>query len=364
MLLACRYPDSADRCLVLPPSSPSDRDAQRLPADSGATVPDFNRLPAHANGAPFASRARVLLSRWWSRGPARRRGVAPRPAYRWQVPFRRVLALAALLALAPSAPPGALANPAPPPQRVVSLAPSVTEDLFAVGAGASVVGVSAYSDYPPAAKRLPTVATFASIDTERIVELRPDLVLGIAPQAALARDVGRAHLRVELMRDDTLADVYADLALVGARTGHAAQARRLVARLRARTAALTRGIRSGRRPAVFVVLGTAPIFTVGRGSYIATLIDLAGGRNAAADVRAPYARYSDEALVARQPDVLIVDPDVHLSEALGRAPWNALRAVREHRVYTLPDAAILERPGPRYNDGLAWLLATLRKVPA
>ena len=80
-------------------------------------------------------------------------------------------------------------------------------------------------------------------------------------------------------------------------------------------------------------------------------------------MRAPYARYSAEALVARQPDALVVDPDVHLDDVAGKAPWSALRAVRLHHVYVLPNAAILERPGPRYNEGLAWLIATLRRVP-
>jgi iron complex transport system substrate-binding protein len=105
------------------------------------------------------------------------------------------------------------------------------------------------------------------------------------------------------------------------------------------------------------------VFTVGNGSYIANLIEMAGGRNAAADIAAPYARYSAEALVARQPDLLIVDPTVRLHDVLDQPPWNALRAVTQHRVYALPDAAILERPGPRYNEGLSWLIATFRKVP-
>ena len=113
---------------------------------------------------------------------------------------------------------------------------------------------------------------------------------------------------------------------------------------------------------MFVVLGVAPVFTVGKGSYIATLIELAGGRNAAADVNAPYARYSAEALVARQPDVLVVDPSVRLSDVLAQPPWNALRAVKQHHVYTLPDPAILERPGPRYNDGLVWLIDVIRRA--
>ncbi|MEA2664121.1 MAG: cobalamin transport system substrate-binding protein [Candidatus Eremiobacteraeota bacterium] len=284
-------------------------------------------------------------------------------AYRGTM-LSRVRALAALLALPFALAPASAAPPAAP-QRVVSLVPSLTEDLFALGAGARVVGVSNYADYPPAARRLPVVASFASVDAERIVALRADLVLGITAQAGIAADLRRTGIPVRLLRDDSLDDVYANLRAVGDLTGTRARAESLVRALRARTAALARTRPARKRPpTVFVVLGTAPIFTVGQGSYIAQLLALAGARNAAADVRVPYARYSAEALLARQPDALVVDPAVGLAGVLDRAPWNALRAVREHRVYTLPDPAILERPGPRYNVGLAWLIRILRELPA
>jgi iron complex transport system substrate-binding protein len=245
----------------------------------------------------------------------------------------------------------------PEPQRIVSLVPSMTEDLFAVGAGDRVVGVSSYTDYPPQAKRLPVVATFASIATERIVALHADLAIGIDAQDRLAGDLRRANVPVMLLHDDRYEDIFRNLLTIGTTTGRRAEAVALINRLHARTSALVRSVKPrARRLEVFVVLGVAPVFTVGKGSYIATLIDMAGGRNAAADVNAPYARYSAEALVARQPDLLVVDPSVHLSDVLEQPPWNALRAVKQHRVYTLPDAAILERPGPRYNDGLIWLI--------
>ena len=248
-------------------------------------------------------------------------------------------------------------------QRIVSLIPSFTEDLFAIGAGKHVVAVSEYTDYPPAARELPVVASFASVNAERIVALHPNAVVGIPSQLALVHDIGRAGVPVMLLKDDSLADVYDDLRMLGLLTGHRREAAALLARLKARTAALTRTARRhGRKPSVFVVLGTAPIFTVGRGSYIASLLELAGARNAA-DLGAPYARYSAEALVAHQPDALVVDPDIRFQDVVAKAPWSALRAVREHHVFTLPNAAILERPGPRYNDGLAWLIAALQKVP-
>jgi ABC-type Fe3+-hydroxamate transport system substrate-binding protein len=250
-----------------------------------------------------------------------------------------------------------------PDARIVSLVPSMTEDLFAIGAGNQVVGVSAYTDYPPAAKRLPVVASFASLDAERIVALHPALCVGIESQQRLAGDVERAGIPVVLMKDDSFEDIFANLQRLGELTGRASQARALEARLRARTASLVQHARRrGTTPSVFVVLGVAPVFTIGRGSYIERLIELAGGRSASSDVAQPYARYSAEALVARQPDVIVGDPDIRLGDVLGKPPWSALRAVKQHRVYMLPDAAILERPGPRYNDGLAWLIATLDRA--
>jgi iron complex transport system substrate-binding protein len=245
------------------------------------------------------------------------------------------------------------------PHRIVSLIPSLTEDLFAIGAGPMVVGVSAYTDYPPEATSLPVVASFNSADAERIVQLRPDVVVGISAQSAPAADVRKAGIRTVLLRDDGFDDIFRDIESLGLLTGRLDDARALSDRLRARTTALMRTVhKRARRPRVFVVLGVGPIYTVGSSSYIGKLISLAGGENAA-QMDDAYGAYSAEALVALQPDVLVADPTVRLQSVLDRPPWNALSAVRERRVAYLPDPAILERPGPRYNDGLAWLIATL-----
>jgi iron complex transport system substrate-binding protein len=242
--------------------------------------------------------------------------------------------------------------------RIVSLLPSLTEDLFAIGAGPQVVAVSDYTDYPPAAAKLPQVASFTSLDAERIARLHPDLVVGIEAQRALVGDLRRIGVRVELVRNDSFDDLFAAIARLGALSGHVPQAAELAARLHARTALLVSRVPRGPRPSVFVVLGIAPIYTIGDGSYIAHLIALAGGRNASG-VRDAYPRYSAEALVARQPDVIVADAMSGLRGALAAQPWRSLRAVQAGRVYVLADADILERPGPRYNDGLAWLIARL-----
>jgi ABC-type Fe3+-hydroxamate transport system substrate-binding protein len=241
---------------------------------------------------------------------------------------------------------------------VVSLMPSLTEDLFAIGAGAQVIASSQFTDYPPAATKLPQVASFASLDAERIVALHPGIVVGIPAQAALVSDLRRAGERVELLKGDSFDDLFATIRQLGALTGRRREAAALAEHLRARTADLVRSVPAGARPRTFVVLGVAPIFTVGDGSYIAHLLALAGAANASG-VREPYARYSAEALLAMQPDAIVADRQSGLAAVLDRPPWNALRAVRAGRVFILGDADILERPGPRYNEGLAWLIACL-----
>ncbi|MBD5605202.1 MAG: ABC transporter substrate-binding protein, partial [Candidatus Eremiobacteraeota bacterium] len=164
--------------------------------------------------------------------------------------------------------------------RIVSLIPSLTEDLFAMGAGAQVVAVSEFTDHPAAAAELPTIASFTSIDVERIARLHPGLIVGITAQRALVGDLRRIGLPVELLRDDSFDDLFATIARLGVLSGHVAEAAALTAHLHARTAALVASVPHGVRPSVFVVLGTAPIYTVGDASYIAHLIALAGGRNA------------------------------------------------------------------------------------
>jgi iron complex transport system substrate-binding protein len=243
--------------------------------------------------------------------------------------------------------------------KIVSLMPSLTEDLFAIGAGPQVVGSSQYTDFPSAAKRLPQIASFSSLDAERIVRLHPNVVVGIPSQASLVSDLRRAGLDVELLRDDSFGDLFATLTELGTLSGHTREASALASALHARTAALVRTVPAAPSPRTFVVLGVAPsIFTVGDGSFIAHLLALAGARNASG-LHDAYGRYSAEALVAEQPDAIVADKQSGLSGVLSQPPWNALRAVREGRVYILDDADILERPGPRYNEGLAWLIAHL-----
>lgn len=243
--------------------------------------------------------------------------------------------------------------------RIISLIPSLTEDLFAIGAGSQVIAVDQISTQLPGAHKLPIVGNFSSINTERIVGMHPDVVVAIPAQDRLLLPLSRAGVRRLLLKDDSFDDLFFDLEALGRLSGHADRARALQRQLRARTSQLTRSVRYKRAPSVFVVLDTNPIYTAGGPSYISTLIRLAGGRNAAGELHMAYTTYSAEALLRLQPDVLITDPSTRLQNVLQDEPWRSLRAVTRHHVFIVDPAEILERPGPRYNEGLAWLIARL-----
>jgi len=246
-------------------------------------------------------------------------------------------------------------------RRVVTLVPSFADDARAVGAGDVLVGVSAFTD-APGTGALPRVADATSVDAEAIVALQPDLVIGIPAQARLTEPLRRAHVRVVLLADDSYASIFQNLATIGTLTGHARQAGATIERLRRETAALRLQTRTYRRkPSVFVVLGSGPIWTAGGASYISTLIALAGGVNAAADLHAAYGQFSAEALLRRQPDVLVADAAIHLGATLDREPWRGLTAVRSRRVYDV-DPDLIERPGPAYNEGIRWLIERLSPI--
>jgi iron complex transport system substrate-binding protein len=340
------YPDS--RIVAVCPCLPHVSGFGRLPAYSGATVPAFDRLPAR-------KRERAGLPR------AGERSLFLETLDRMKSVFGLLVVLA-LCACASNRVPQARANGVQAAQRIVSLMPSFTEDLCAIGAGGQIVGVSDFTDDIPCAHGVARVGNFSSIDTERILELHPDLVVAIPAQRALTESLRRAGVRTELVKDDSYTDLFDDIAALGAMSGHAAQARELSASLRKHTQALRSSEHFTRQPTVFFVVQALPIWTVGPQSYISTLIELAGARNAVSSLPTAYAQFSPEALIRLQPDAIVATNDARLDALLSREPWRSLRAVREGHVFVLKDPSILARPGPRYNQGVAWLIDRLRPL--
>jgi ABC-type Fe3+-hydroxamate transport system substrate-binding protein len=246
--------------------------------------------------------------------------------------------------------------------RIVTLMPSFAEDVCAIGAGASLAGVSQYSQSAACARNVPAVANFASIDAEKIVALHPDAVVAIPAQRTQTAPLRRAGIATVFLSDASYDDIFSNIRRLGELSGRRSQAARVIARLQARTRALRASERGSRRPSVFVVLQAQPIWTVGPQSFISTLLALAGARNAASGLAQPYAQYSAEALLRLQPDAIVAGSDTQLERILSREPWRSLRAVREHHVFIIADPGVLERPGPRYNEGLSWLIEHLRPL--
>ncbi|HEY5256959.1 MAG TPA: helical backbone metal receptor [Candidatus Baltobacteraceae bacterium] len=275
-------------------------------------------------------------------------------------PLRAIACGSLLLCGAACSAPAAPSHAPPSQRRIVALVPSLVEDLCAIGGGPQLVGTSAFTDDVPCTKGVPVVGDSFSVDAEKVVSLHPDLVLAIPAQQRSIEPLRRAGIRVAILRDDVFANIFTDIATIGALTGRDAAARALVRALARRTAALRATIpANGRRPTVFVALGTSPIYTVGPQSYIARLIALAGASDAVTSLPGAYGSYSAEALVTLQPDAIVTDAATRLSTVLGTQPWRSLRAVRDRRIFTLTDTALLERPGPRYNQGLQWLIERL-----
>jgi iron complex transport system substrate-binding protein len=249
-------------------------------------------------------------------------------------------------------------------RRIVSLGPATTEGLFAIGAGDRVIARSRYCDWPPEATGLPAVGGIEP-DVEAILELHPDLVVGPSGQwSARLSETLRSHGIATWFPDEiqTLADVDALLSGLGARTGHAADARRVVAEIAAKEAAVERAVAREPRPRVLFVVGVAPVFVAGPKTFADELLHRAGAMNAVTD-GAGWRALGFERVAEIDPDVIVDgslgDTGGGPSRSTTQAPgWSGLRAVREGRVVPLTDERAL-RPGPRIAEGLAVLARAL-----
>jgi iron complex transport system substrate-binding protein len=253
---------------------------------------------------------------------------------------------------------------AEPPHRVVSLAPSLTEFLFALGAGETLVGVTANCDYPAPAKQLPKVGGLedGSINLERVLSLRPQLVIAIGEgQNQTVETLRRLGLTVEVVPSQTVDDVFRAAVRLGALLGREVAAQRLVADLERRIARVEKAVAAvppERRPRVFYEVWDRPLMTATRSSVIGRLIELAGGFNVFGALSGRYPQVSPEAVLERRPQI-IVAPDHHaslvdprgLKERLGLSGVEP--ALRE-RILIL-DGDLVSRAGPRIADALELL---------
>jgi iron complex transport system substrate-binding protein len=273
-------------------------------------------------------------------------------------------AQAAISVVDDSGKPVVLARPA---QRVISMAPHVTELLFAAGGGARIIGAMNYSDYPREARSIPLIGSNSQIDLERVIALKPDLLIvwqsgNTARQIAQLQSLGIPVFDSEPRKLETVAT---SLERFGRLLGTEPQAQLAAARLRAKVAALSK--RYGSRPqvAVFYQAWDNPVYTLNGDQIASDAIRLCGGRNVFGDLKTIAPQVSVEAVLQLDPEV-IVGGKLYTPQDRGLSiwqPYKGMTAVKRNNLFTL-DEELLTRPGPRIVDGAATLCTRLEEARA
>jgi|HubBroStandDraft_6_1064221.scaffolds.fasta_scaffold85147_3 iron complex transport system substrate-binding protein len=244
-------------------------------------------------------------------------------------------------------------------RRIVSVSPSTTEALFAIGDADRVVGRSRYCDWPPETAKIPVVGGFFDVDLEAVLELGPDLVVGASgpSSARLEEKLGARGIATFFPPSDSLAAIDAMILGLGQRTNRLADATQVVRDVDARVHAVERAVAGEPTPRVLLVLDVSPVVAAGPKSFVDELIARAGATNVLS-AGGPWQAVDLEQIAELGPDV-VVDAsgghDAGASRITPRAPgWEGVKAVREGHVVALNDERAL-RPGPRVAEGLATL---------
>lgn len=250
---------------------------------------------------------------------------------------------------------GRQAQPAkvePPPQRIVSLSPSVTEILYGIGAWSQVIAVSQFCTYPDDVKNKPSVNGWDKTNLEQVMALKPDFVIGVNAQEPFLRDkLTRMGIRSLFVKDQTLADVMTSMTEIGRATGHEPAAADLSAKTQAEIDAVRKVVADRPRPRVLCVVDRVPgtirdLYTATKGSYLDELITIAGGDSIAPVAEHGYGKINKEAVLTVNPEV-IIDMVQGSKGNLGEDPiavWNELRevrAVRDKRIYSMTDPSVI-----------------------
>lgn len=251
------------------------------------------------------------------------------------------------------------------PERIVSLAPNLTEILFAVGAGDRVVATTTFCDYPPEAAAKPRVGDTQRPDLERLIALTPDLVVvSTASQLeTLSTRLEGLGIPTYVSRARDLDGVLSSIERIGDLVGERAAGEALVTRLRARADRIHTAVASRPAPKVFFVVGSPPLITTGRGTFLDDLIRQAGGASISADETAEWPQYSPEAVIGAAPEVIVLPTFSHGVENEIPAALRETPAARNGRVVRV-DADLVMRPGPRLVDGLEALARAMHPEAA
>jgi iron complex transport system substrate-binding protein len=241
------------------------------------------------------------------------------------------------------------------PRKIVSLAPSVTETLFALGFGDRLVGVTTSCDYPAEARAIAKIGGFMNPSLETIVAKRPDVVIGVssATDPAKAREMERLGLKVTLISLASVTDILSSIKIIARLLGNPQSGEKLVRRIIRQIDEVKNRVASAPRRPTLLVVGLRPLIAVGGKNFIDELITLAGGKNIAGDAAQPWLNLPDEVVVAKAPQV-IIEAGMGSERDQSANHWadlTSIPAVQQGRVYPYPSDKIL-RPGPRIGEGL------------
>lgn len=248
------------------------------------------------------------------------------------------------------------------PQRIITLAPNLTEIVYAIGAGDRLVGNTTFCDYPPEAKQVTKVGDTLQPNIERIIALRPEVILvSTASQLeTFTKQLSERGIAVFVTDPHDLEGVFRSIKTLGDLLGQQEQAAKVVSDLRARAGTVEDKVKDRPPVTVFYQVSPSPLWTAGRKSWITDLIRRAGGKSVTAETEGEWMRYSDEAALASRPEAIIMATSdsmngnkMEVAAALQKSP-----AVVNKRVYGI-NGDYLSRPGPRLVDGLEQMARVL-----
>lgn len=248
-------------------------------------------------------------------------------------------------------------------QRIISLVPALTEMLYAIGAGQQVVAVSSYDQHPPQVKALPRVGALLDPDTERIISLKPDLVVTYGSQVDLQAQMRRAGIPTFDYRHAGLSHILVTMKELGVRTGHAAEAGKAVLAIESRLAAVRARVAGKRRPKTLLVFSREPktlrnMYVSGGRGFLHDMLEIAGGDNVFSDIDKESVQVSTETILARAPEVILElrPEEVRAGQPMldELASWSRLAsvpAVRNRQVLFITGQAVTV-PGPRIGESV------------
>ena len=251
-----------------------------------------------------------------------------------------------------------------PATRIVSLAPSITEILYALDLDDEIVGVTLSCDYPPQAVLKPKVGGLVYPSVERIISMEPDLILAVKGMhpANFIHELRRLHLLVYVMDPSSVSAILNDIQVAGELTGRRKEAVGLAGDMEKKIKEIRKISERRVRPKVLYILWHDPLMTVSKGSFIGELVEIAGGTNVASSDREVNFRMSMEEVLSQNPDVVIFSSEIGESQVRAERErwkrWSQIEAVREGRLYEL-NSSLIFRPGPRIVEGLSALMDVL-----